>query len=127
MHVLRTRIDEADFEIAETLISAALVGIDSPTSTLENLKQRLQRDDDGMRALCALQMLDSAQKSSKAVGLSSDEQLLFVLIKTRKVFCQPRVPNPHKTMFLLLTGRSSNWWEKNHMNTLARISGQHTM
>ena len=63
-----------------------------------------------MNATCALQLLESAQKAGKKQGLSDDEQLLFVSIKATKVFFMPRTTSPHMALFMLLTGRSQNWW-----------------
>jgi hypothetical protein len=69
-------------------------------------------------------MLDDAHKANKMAGLSGDEQLLFVAIKSTKVFHTPYTKNPHKSLFTLLTGRSAGWWDKNHTRMLASIARQ---
>ena len=67
-------------------------------------------------------MLAQMRNSNKLVGLSDDEQLLFVLIKSTKVCYRPYTMNPHKSLFMLLTNRSANWWDYNHLKQLSRIS-----
>ena len=122
-NALRTRFNEMDVEIAETLVQAALVGLNGVASTTESLKAALQKRG-GMDALCALAMLDDAQKSDKKKGLSNDEQLLFVVVKSTKVYHAPYTVNPHKSLFMLLTGRSANWWDNNHKRMLRSITEQ---
>jgi hypothetical protein len=120
---LRTRFNEMDVEIAQELIQTALVGLDGPMSTVESLKAALQRRG-GMEALCSLAILEDAHKANKTTGLSGDEQLLFVTIKATKVFHTPYTKNPHKSLFMLLTGRSASWWDKHHMRMLSNITNQ---
>jgi hypothetical protein len=122
-NALRTRFDEMDIEIAEELINTALAGLDGPTSTVESLEATLQRRG-GMEALCSLAILEDAHKANKTIGLSGDEQLLFIAIKSTKVFHAPYTKNPHKSLFMLLTGRSASWWDKNHTRMLASIAQQ---
>jgi hypothetical protein len=120
---LRKTVNEMDFEIADYLISAALAsGIDRPTDNIDTLKDMLQNRSD-MDATCALNLLDQAHRSNKMTSLSTEEQLLFILIKSTKVFRMSLYTmNPHKALFMLLTGRSSNWWDNNHTRTLRSIA-----
>ena len=120
-NALSKRIDPLDIEIAQDLIRAALACIDHPTNNVNMLKSMLQQRA-GMEALCALDMLAQARSRNKLAGLSDDEQLLFVLVKSTKVCYKPYTMNPHKSVFMLLTDRSANWWDNNHMKQLSRIS-----
>ena len=103
------------------MIRAALTCIDHPTNNVNMLKSMLQQRD-GMEALCTLDMLAQARSHNKLAGLSDDEQLLFVLVKSTKVCYKPYTMIPHKSLFMLLTDRSANWWDNNHMKQLSRIS-----
>jgi hypothetical protein len=120
------RFNEMDYEIADTLITAALAGIDTPNTNIATLKAGLGKRGD-LDSLCALDLLDHAHKSNKMAGLSDEEKLLFVAIKATKVFHTPYTINPHKSLFMLLTGRSANWWDNNHARMLRSISTQHHM
>ena len=90
---------------------------------VESIKAGLQQSDD-MYTSRALDLLGHALKSNKMVGLSAHEQLLFAFVKSTKVFQTLYSVNPHKVLFMLLTGRSGNWWDKNHMRMLHSIGEQ---
>ena len=114
------RFNDLEFQIAETLITTALAGLDNPTSSIDTLNAALQKRDDVV-AKRALDILGQARKSNKMTGLSDEEQLLFVVVKSTKVFHRPYSKNPHKSLFMLLTGRSANWWDNNHQRMLRSI------
>ena len=90
---------------------------------IRRLPAALQRRG-GMVALCSLAILEDAHKTNKMTGLTADEQLLFVAIKSTRVFHTPYTKNPHKSLFMLLSGRSASWWDKNHTRMLASIANQ---
>jgi hypothetical protein len=71
-----------------------------------------------------LQLLEQAQQADKELGLSYEEQLIFVAVKCASVSHIEHTMNPHKALFMLLTNRSANWWDKNHTRMLRTISAQ---
>ena len=120
---LRKRFAETDFAIAESLVAAALGHHGSVSCSAAELRDRVGKIE-GIEALCALQLLEQAQKADKTLGLSYDEQLLFVVVKGANVLYTEYTMSPHKALFMLLTNRTAKWWDMNHSRTLHTISMQ---
>jgi hypothetical protein len=110
------------------LVESAMVDIQCPTNQgkegLSKLKARLEKRADAARAL---QLLDEAQNSNKMIALNLAEQLLFTAVKSTKVFQPLYTVNPHKLLFILLSGRSLSWFDKNHSKALGAIRAQQYM
>jgi hypothetical protein len=118
---LASRFNEVDVKTAEELVRVALDELCNSICTAESLKMTLSQRG-SLVALRSLEMLEVAHKANKMVKLSYEELLLFVAVKSAKVHHEPYSKNPHKSLFMLLTGRSNNWWDTHHRWTLVRIA-----
>jgi hypothetical protein len=79
---------------------------------------RKRTEPDAVRALWIVQQ---AQTSNKAVALSPMEKLIFKQVKDMIFFKTRYEADVRKRIFQLLSGRSENWWDKNHMRAQATI------
>ena len=82
---------------------------------LADLRIRLIETTAPPGAKRALQLLNEARASNKAVALSELEKMLLVLSDASRVV-------QHKLLFSLISGRSELWYGKNARAQLAKLA-----
>jgi hypothetical protein len=124
-----------DFDAAETLIENAMINLGSTLSAvdkarmLEELRTRLATKPEEAQSLVrsrALGLLNQARNSNKSLALSDCERFLFVMCKAAKVagpmywrgHNSVGLVHPHKLLCMLISGRSSRWYDRNHKKLL---------
>ena len=119
------RFADQDSEAVDLLVTMALVDLRDPLVQVGDrvaaLKSRMRSHADTAVYERALQHLDAARSSDKMLGLSESEQLIFMAVKSAKVSTASRNIHPHKDLFMLLTGRTANWWDRHHKRILDSI------
>jgi hypothetical protein len=74
-----------------------------------------------VHAARALQIVEQAQRSNKAVALSTAEKLVFIQVKAMVTFRNNFETDVRKRIYQALSGRSEKWWEKHHTHGLANM------
>jgi hypothetical protein len=69
-----------------------------------------------------LKMLNDAHKLTKTGAPADLEKMLLVMTNARKVVQHCRSKNPHKVIFMLISGRSEPWYMHNSRTLLTSLS-----
>jgi hypothetical protein len=121
------KVKDEDFRAIDLAIETAMRKVPNGTTTLLNdsdhqvVIDALRKRTDDQDAVRALQLVQQALASDKKKELSIAEQLVFVQVMGMRNYIGMYGRDRRVTMFLTLTGRSLNWWDKHHYNGLARI------
>jgi hypothetical protein len=121
------KVKEDDFRAIDLAIETAMRKVPNGTTTLLNdsdhqvVIDALRKRTDDQDAVRALQLVHQALAWDKKKELSIVEQLIFVQVMGMRNYIGMYGRDRRVTMFLTLTGRSLNWWDKHHYNGLARI------
>jgi len=111
----------ADFAIELARAKVRPYGTLTRTDQMELCAALRRRSSGNADAARALSLVQQAQASNKALELSTEEKLLLVQVKAMVSFRNPFEVDLRKRIFILLTGRSDNWWAKSSAKALSRI------
>ena len=129
---MATIFNNNDFDAASTLADYCMSNLAMLYIDQERALQRLQawlngKPNEPQSSLKsrALELLTNAREHNKALGLSDIEHLLFVICKAAKSGSHQksghRMTDPHKLVFMLLSGRSERWYDNGHKALLEKL------